>query len=106
MGQAAHAHMSHPSPQMGHPQLGPQMAHSPMAPLGHPGQGAMPGPVNALGHPHQAGHVNGPGMPGPYSFSAQMRPPAAPGRSNALVVVLIIILIAAIGVLAYLVSTK
>jgi uncharacterized membrane protein len=35
-----------------------------------------------------------------------MRAPAAPGRSNALVVVLIIILVAAIGVLAYLVTTR
>jgi anti-anti-sigma regulatory factor len=111
MGQAAHA--THPSPQMGHPQLGqlgPPMAHGQMAQLGHPGQG-MPGHVNALGHPHQAqghqaGHVNGPGAPAPYSFGAQMRPPAAPGRSNALVVVLLIILVAAIGVLAYLVTTK
>ena len=118
MGQAAH--MSHPSPQMGNPQLGQlgaPMAHGPMAQLGHPGQ-AMPGHANAMGHPHQAhqahqahpghqaGHVNGPGVPGPYSFGAQMRPPAAPGRSNALVVVLIIILVAAIGVLAYLVTTK
>jgi hypothetical protein len=79
-----------------------------MAPLGHHhGQaGQMPGQVNALGHPHQTGHVNGPGMPGPYSFGAQMRPPAAPGRSNALVAVLIVILVAAIGVLAYLVTTK
>ncbi|HEX8113312.1 MAG TPA: hypothetical protein VF516_36530 [Kofleriaceae bacterium] len=111
IGQAAH--MTHPSPQMGAPQLGqlgPPTGHPPM-PLGHPGQ-AMPGQVNALGvspsgpSGHQAGHVNGPGMPGHYSFGAQMRPPAAPGRSNALVVVLIVILVAAIGVLAYLVSTK
>jgi anti-anti-sigma regulatory factor len=110
MGQAAH--LSHPSPQMGNPQLGQlghPMAHPPMGQLGHPGQ--MPGQVNALGHPHQAGHVGhvngpgGPGMPGQYSFGAQMRP-AAPGRSNALVAVLIVILVAAIGVLAYLVTTK
>jgi hypothetical protein len=109
MGQATH--LSHPSPQMGHPQLGPPMQHPPMAPLGHPHSqaGQMPGQVNALGHPHQTGHVNGPGGPGmqgQYSFGAQMRPPAAPGRSNALVAVLIIILVAAIGVLAYLVTTK
>lgn len=108
MGQAAH--LSHPSPQMGNPQLGPPMGHPPM-PLGHPLQGGqpMPGQINALGHPHQAhpaGHVNGPGMPGPYSYGAQMRPPAAPGRSNALVAVLIVILVAAIGVLAYLVTTR
>jgi anti-anti-sigma regulatory factor len=113
MGQAAH--LTHPSPQMGHPQLGPPMAHPPMAPHGHPHSqaGQMPGQVNALGHPpvhpghpaHQAGHVNGPGMPGPYSFGAQMRP-QAPGRSNALVAVLIVILVAAIGVLVYLVTTK
>ena len=119
MGQAAH--LTHPSPQMGHPQLGPPMAHPPMAPLGHHHSqaGQMPGQVNALGHPHpahpshpghpaqaahQAGHVNGPG-PGPYSFGAQMRPPV-PGRSNALVAVLIVILVAAIGVLVYLVTTK
>jgi anti-anti-sigma regulatory factor len=110
MGQAAH--LSHPSPQMGNPQLGQlghPMAHPPMGQLGHPGQ--MPGQVNALGHPHQTGHVGhvngpgGPGMPGQYSFGAQMRP-AAPGRSNALVAVLIVILVAAIGVLAYLVTTK
>jgi anti-anti-sigma regulatory factor len=100
------AHMTHPSPQMGHPQLGPQMGHPPMAPL-HPGQ-AMPGQVNSLGVTpgHPPGHVNGPGMPAPYNFGAHMRPPAAPGRSNALVVVLIVILVAAIGVLAYLVTTK
>jgi anti-anti-sigma regulatory factor len=105
------AHMSHPSPQMGNPQLGqlgPPMGHPPM-PLGHhhsqPGQ-AMPGQVNALGHPHQAGQVNGPGMPGPYSFGAQMRPPVAPSRSNALVAFLIVVLVAAIGVLAYLVTTR
>ncbi len=114
MGQSAH--LSHPSPQMGNPQLGQlghPMAHPPMGPLGHPHSqaGQMPGQVNALGHPHQPGHVNGPGgpgapgMPGQYSFGAQMRP-AAPGRSNALVAVLIVILVAAIGVLAYLVTTK
>ncbi len=108
MGQAAH--MTHPSPQMGAPQLGqlgPSVGHPPM-PLGHPGQ-AMPGQVNALGvapSGHHAGHVHGPGMPPPYSFGAQMRPPVAPGRSNALIAVLIVILVAAIGVLAYLVSTK
>jgi hypothetical protein len=108
MGQAA-GHMTHPSPQMGHPQLGPPVAHPPMAPVGHPGQSSMPNQLpnqmNALGHPHQAGHLNGPGMPGAYTFGAQMRP-AAPTRSSALVVVLIVILIAAIGVLAYLVMTK
>jgi hypothetical protein len=89
------------------------MAHPPAAQLGHPGQ-AMPGHGSALGHPHQAHpahpgqahQANGPGAPGQYSFGAQMRPPAAPGRSNALVVVLIIILVAAIGVLAYLVTTR
>ncbi|HEX3761569.1 MAG TPA: hypothetical protein VHW23_22885 [Kofleriaceae bacterium] len=101
MGQAAH--MSHPSPQMGHPQLGAQMPHPPMPPMGHPGHGAMPGQVNALSH---ANHVNGPGMPGAYGLGPQMRPSAAPSRSNALVIVLIVILVAAIGVLAYLVVTR
>jgi hypothetical protein len=43
-----------------------------------------------------------------FGFAAQMSssPVAAPSRSNALVFVLIAILVAAIGVLAYLVLTK
>ena len=107
MAQAA-GHLSHPSPQMGHAQLGSQMAHPMAPPLGHPGPNQMASPManqmNALGH---AGHLSGPNnLPGnPYSFGAQMRP-AAPGRSNALVFVLIAVLIAAIGVLVYLVMTK
>lgn len=97
-------HMSHPSPQLGHPQLGhPQVGH-PMPPVGHPGLNQMPGQMNALGHP---GSLSGSNLPSSaYGFGAQMRAPAAPVRSNALVFVLLVVLIAAIGVLAYLVMTK
>jgi anti-anti-sigma regulatory factor len=121
---ASMGHMSHPSPQIGHPAVGhpggPQLGSSaghPGAPM-HPGQGPghghgpmanqmnplagpMAGQMNALGHP---GH-HGPGPGNPYGFGAHTRPPA-PMRSNALVFVLIAVLVAAIGVLAYLVMTK
>jgi hypothetical protein len=107
-------HMGHPNPNpMGHVHPGhmahPQMAH----PMTHPG--AM-GHGHGHGHhggqhpmPHQMGQPVSTAMPsGPYGFSGQgmPSPAAAPPRSNALVFVLIVILIAAIAVLAYLVMTK
>jgi anti-anti-sigma regulatory factor len=100
-GHMAHGQMTHPSPQHGHPQLGPPMA-PPMATSGHSGANQLPiaSAVNSIGH-------SGANLPGhPYSFGAQMRPPVGPARSSALVFVLIVILVAAIGVLAYLVITK
>jgi anti-anti-sigma regulatory factor len=101
------AHANHPSAPMAHPQMGHPMA---QASHGHPG--AHSGPVNAMNpmanQLHAMGHPGhgAPNLPAnPYSFGAQMRAPA-PSRSNALVFVLIAVLIAAIGVLAYLVMTK
>ncbi|HMG55040.1 MAG TPA: hypothetical protein VK601_16200 [Kofleriaceae bacterium] len=101
-------HLNHPSPQLGHPQLGhPQMGH-PMAQPAHPGQlnqmSPMANQMSALGHP---GQLRGPNLPAsPYSFGAQMRGPAAPARSNALVFVLIGVLVVAIGVLVYLLISR
>jgi hypothetical protein len=62
----------------------------------------MANPV-AMGHPgHPASLPNS-----PYSFGQNMASSSAsPPKSNALVFVLIAVLIAAIGVLAYLVMTK
>jgi len=101
-------HLNHPSPQHGHPQLGhPQMG-QPMAPPAHPGQlnqmNPMANQMSALGHP---GQLRGPNLPASqYSFGAQLRGPAGPARSNALVFVLIAVLVAAIGVLVYLLLSK
>ena len=59
-----------------------------------------------MAHPaHHSGPNGLPNNNNNYSFGARMHP-AAPARSNALVFVLIVILVAAIGVLAYLVMTK
>jgi anti-anti-sigma regulatory factor len=76
--------------------------------LGYPGP--QPGyPVNQLAQPMQhpsAPHLSN-GVPNGYGYSMSTSAPvAAPSKSNALVFVLIAILIAAIGVLAYLVMTK
>jgi anti-anti-sigma regulatory factor len=92
-------------------QMGPaQLGHG-QVPMGH-GQGhgmavghhsqPMANPV-AMGHPgHPASLPNS-----PYSFGQNMASSSAsPPKSNALVFVLIAVLIAAIGVLAYLVMTK
>jgi len=73
--------------------------------VGYPSAAAsVSGPIHQLGHNGQAPHAanNGYGYGGPSMGS----PVAAPTRSNALVFALIAILIAAIGVLAYLVLTK
>ena len=95
--------MGHPGQvgQMGHPGYPGQMSH-PSAPAGYPALNQMP---NQMGHP---GHMSGANVlpANNYTFGAHMRSAGAPTRSNALVFVLIIILIAAIGVLAYLVMTK
>jgi hypothetical protein len=92
---------SHPSGQMnaqghmGHP--GPATAHG--------ASGHTSGPMN---HVNQAGHASAPHLANGYGYGgpSQGSPVAAPTRSNALVFALIAILIAAIGVLAYLVLTK
>jgi anti-anti-sigma regulatory factor len=126
------SHMSHPqmghAPQMGHPQMGhpqighPQLGHAPQ--MGHAPQAGHP----HMGHAPQLGHAAQPHIPagrqsggpmgavsspsGPnalpsYSFGNQgVAPVARPQRSNALVFVLIVVLMAAIAVLAYLVMTK
>ena len=85
--------------------------------MGHAGQ--MAGPMAhgqahhgmAHGHPSMANQVNAMGHPSslpnsPYSFGQSTAKTSAPPKSNTLVFVLIAVLIAAIGVLAYLVATK
>jgi anti-anti-sigma regulatory factor len=103
-------HMGHPNPMpnsMGH--MHP--SHMSQQPMAHP---MSPG---SMGHGHHVGHHSMPmphtmSQPAPtampsYGFTGQgPSPAAAPPRSNALVFVLIVILIAAIAVLAYLVMTK
>jgi anti-anti-sigma regulatory factor len=104
-------HAGAPNP-MGHGQSGPM---GQMGPMGGPGGPNPLGPGHGqMGHPgaNQMSHM-GPmaaqnAMSGNgYGFAQGMTAPvAAPTRSNALVFVLILVLIAAIGVLAYLVMTK
>ena len=106
-GQAGH--MGHPGQagqmgQMGHPGYPAQM--HPSAPTGYPALNQMPNQMaNQMSHP---GHMSGANVlpTSNYTFGARMQASAAPSRSNALVFVLIAILLAAIGVLAYLVLTK
>ena len=95
---------------MGYPQPGPMTPPGQMGypaqmagQIGHPQMALHPGQLNQMAHP---GHVSGPNMLPSYSYGGQAMKAAAPPRSNALVVVLIAVLIAAIGVLAYLVVTK
>ncbi|HWO20957.1 MAG TPA: hypothetical protein VNO30_19455 [Kofleriaceae bacterium] len=87
-------------PPMSRPQLSSQ------PPTGPAGRGMM-------GNSYPSGQMGSPpsgGMPMPgqgYGYIPQAgSPAAAPPRSNALVLVLIVILLAAIGLLAYLVLTK
>lgn len=96
---------------MGHPGPGPMGHHPVHHPMSH--AGAMShhsaGAIghHAMGHhPAQAAQAALPSNP--YGFPSQGMPShgAAPPRSNALVFVLIVVLIAAIAVLAYLVMTK
>ena len=86
--------------------------------MGHAGQIAGPmahgQPHHGMAHghhPQMGNQVNAMGHPGslpnsPYSFGQSTAKTAAPPKSNTLVFVLIAVLIAAIGVLAYLVATK
>jgi anti-anti-sigma regulatory factor len=86
------------------PMSRPQLSSKP--PTG-PGSRSMPGGTYPSG---QMGISPSGGMPVPgqgYGYIPQAgSPAAAPPRSNALVLVLIVVLLAAIGVLAYLVLTK
>jgi anti-anti-sigma regulatory factor len=101
-------HMGHGQGQghaQGHGQLGHagqfagQMAHGQAHHGMHGHHPQMGNQVNAMGHPG--------GLPNsPYSFGQSTAKTAAPPKSNTLVFVLIAVLIAAIGVLAYLVATK
>jgi hypothetical protein len=99
-GHAGHGHPGHAS-QPGHPgHVNAQHHSSASGPISHGSQSG----ANQLGHasaPHAMSN-NGYGYAGPSMGS----PVAAPSRSNALVFALIAILVAAIGVLAYLVLTK
>jgi len=81
---------------MGQMALGQQT----MQPLGHSSQHPLIHPMN------QVGAGNGSSMPGASYGYAPGTSPSAPPRSNALVFVLIAVLLAAIGVLAYLVLTR
>jgi hypothetical protein len=106
--------MGHPAP-MQHPgqpgqasqmagQVAGQMGHPHMA-LGHPGQANQ---ASALSHPGHPGHATAStNLPPSYGYGGQaMSSAASPPKSNALVFILIVVLVAAIGVLAYLVATK
>jgi hypothetical protein len=119
-----------PMTPIGHPgpQAPGQMHASSMSPGGPIGPHAMNGmassaaPMSQMAHPSQShsgphgqlsrsGHSSSPNMPhNGYGFAAHGHAigPAlsAPRRSNAIVFVLIAILVAAIGVLAYLVVTR
>jgi anti-anti-sigma regulatory factor len=98
MGQVPMQQMGQHPAQLGHGQV--PMGHGPMS-VGHHSQ-PMASPV-AMGHAsHPASLPNS-----PYSFGQNMpSASSSPPKSNALVFVLIAVLIAAIGVLAYLVMTK
>jgi hypothetical protein len=110
LGPPGHMPMAHPGQvnQMSHPGYPGQLGHGhPGAPPGYPVLNQMPNqmaPMNPMAHP---GHMSGANVlpSNNYTFGARMQASAAP-RSNALVFVLIVILVAAIGVLAYLVMTK
>jgi anti-anti-sigma regulatory factor len=101
------------------PQLGAKLQTGPMAPIGRPsGQGGLGQMVAAQSSPGQTPlsmvsamtQPSGPiPRPSSFAFGAQQQmssPVAAPSKSNTLVFLLITILVAAIGVLAYLVFTK
>jgi hypothetical protein len=85
----------------------PQLSSKPPTAPGAPGGRGMSGASYPSG---QMGVLQSGGMSMPnqgYGYAPQAGSPvAAPSRSNALVLVLIAILLAAIGVLAYLVLTK
>ncbi|MBC7978778.1 MAG: hypothetical protein H7138_27650 [Myxococcales bacterium] len=98
MNAQGHASQRNPPSQSGHGH--PNAQHHPS----HQGSG----PTSQVG-PQSHGHASSPhvGSNGyHYSGPSMGSPVAAPTRSNALVFALIAILIAAIGVLAYLVLTK
>jgi anti-anti-sigma regulatory factor len=83
----------------------PAVSKSGSKPPSRPGLPGKPGsrPPGVLGAPSGAHHVPN----NSFGFAAQSAvPPLTQPRSNALVVILIVILLAAIGVLAYLVLTK
>jgi anti-anti-sigma regulatory factor len=117
MNPMGHPQMPHQIGQMGHPghpnQMNGQMAH-----MGYPVANQMNqmAHMNQMGHPNQManqmGHAAPSSMPpgNNYGFGSQgqgmLSSSASPPRSNAIVFVLIAILVAAIGVLAYLVMTK
>jgi anti-anti-sigma regulatory factor len=107
----------------GYPQAGPmaqpgQMGYPAQASgqMGHPQMAIHPSQMNQMSHPGHPGHQNHPGhmsganmMPNNgfgYGGQPMTSKATAPTRSNALVFVLIVVLVAAIAVLAYLVMTK